>query len=232
MKKIFTLVTAAVAALGINASAFELYFGDQPVENEATYETGYTVEEVAPGALYLVTQNANLFMHGAVGEEATITVQLLDGTGVQLCSFGDCINIPTPQGATTGSKSGALTKTVDDADIHKITTFYSDNFSSLQDVKIKVTATSGEYNTSVYVNLTAQPASLSAVVSEEYVKAAAGGTLNYNVAAPTTLNLYSITGALAGQFHISGAGSLNLGNLAKGVYIYTTGTHRGKLVVR
>lgn len=235
MKKIFTLLSAAIAAFGVQASAFELYFGDTPVEDGQTYETQYSVEKLEQGnfSMYIVNQPSNLFLHGTPGEQATVTVELLSGNNVSVCSLdGVCINLPTAQGAASITKTGALKQAVEDAEIHTESQFFSEDFSSLKDVKIKVTASSGSYNATIYVNMTAQMASVKSVVSNDYVKAAGGNILNYSVSAPATLQLYSITGSQAAKYPISGNGALNLSSLPKGVYIYTTGTHSGKLVIR
>ena len=237
MKKIFTLCAAAIAALGFRASAFEMYFGDTPVVDGQTYETGYTVEEIDYGGftMYNVKQNSNIYFRGNVGDPMSVTVELLtkDGVSLGVCSIDrQCQMLPTPKGVYALTKSGALSEAVSDAQIHIETTFMNADFSSLKPAEATVQAVSGAYSAKVTVKFTTVPASVKGIEALDYVKPAGGNILNYSVAAPATLTLYSITGSQAGKYNLNGAGSLNLSNLPKGVYIYTAGSHKGKLVIR
>lgn len=59
-----------------------------------------------------------------------------------------------------------------------------------------------------------------------------GNKLCYNVSAPTAVALYSLTGKCVLHATVKGAGSLDLSTLAKGIYVYTAGAHKGKAVVK
>lgn len=244
MKKIFTLMAAAIASLAASAQDFQLYFGDKPVENGATYEIGYKAEAYDFGDYgkgVEVKQDANLFFHAAPGTQASVTVELLTEDGsIKVCSLGAVCDYLPNKGSYVITKSGAVTKDMESAMIdadylyENVTEVPADN--DIKAMEVKVTATSGTYSATVTVKLLDTPATLSiaaAEISTDYIRSVAGNTLNYSVSQPTTLNIYAITGNLVSKHQIAGAGSLNLGALPKGIYIYTDGmAHKGKIVVR
>ena len=243
MKKIFTLMAAAMAAACASAQDFQLYFGNTPVENGKTYEVGYTTEAYDLGEYGKgidVKQDANLFFHAAPGTEASVTVELLTEDGsIKVCSFGGCEFIPKNDSYVI-SKTGVVKKDMEPAMIdaeysfEDVTEVPADN--DIKPMDVKVTATSGSYSATVTVKLLAVPASASLSapsIATDFIKSVAGNTLNYSVSRPTALSIYAITGNLVSKHHISGAGSLSLSGLPKGIYIYTDGAaHKGKIVVR
>lgn len=59
-----------------------------------------------------------------------------------------------------------------------------------------------------------------------------GRILNYSVASPVTLTVYTIAGQPAMTRSLAGHGSVSLDALPGGVYLYRAGTRTGKFVVR
>lgn len=240
MKKIFTLMAAAAASMSMWGADAQLYFGDKPVQNGATYEVGYTLNEVDDelmGKIYEVTQDSHLYFHADPGTEVALVVELLSTgvTGLQVCSVdGECTMLPTAQGGMTVTKSGPLKEAVSSAMIDKKSEGYGE-MPELQQIDVKVTCTfAGQDPVNVIVKMLASPQSglKSAALGSDFVKAAAGNVLNYSVSSPRTLSLYAITGNLVAKYQLESAGSVNISALPKGIYIYTDGTHNGKVVVR
>lgn len=240
MKKIFTLMAAAVASMSMWGAEAQLFFGDKPVQDGATYEVGYTLQEIDDelmGKIYEVTQDSHLYLHADPGTEVSMVVELLSAgvNGLQVCSIdGECTMLPTPQGGMTVTKSGALKEAVASAMIDKKSEGYSE-MPELQQIDVKVSVTfAGQAPVNVTVKMLASPMSgLKSIADDsDYVKAAAGNMLNYSVSAPCTLSLYAITGNLVAKYRLESTGSVNIGALPKGIYIYTDGTHNGKVVVR
>lgn len=240
MKKIFTLMAAAAASISMWAADAQLYFGDKPVQNGAVYEVGYTLQEIDDeflGKIFEVTQDSHLFFHADPGTEVALVVELLSTgvEGLQVCSVdGECQMLPTAQGGMSLSKSGPLKDAVTSAMIDKKSEGYGE-MPEIKQIDVKVTCTfAGQDPVNVTVKMLASPmAGLKGVVAEkDYVKVAAGNVLNYSVSAPCTLSVYAITGNLVAKYRLEGAGSVNIGALPKGIYIYSDGQHNGKVVVR
>lgn len=239
MKKFFTLLfTAAASVFSMAAADFQLYFGDQPVVNGATYSVGYKLEaeEEFKGNVYKTWyQDADLFLHGAVG--TGVTIELNSSADVMICALDGNCSICKPGQTTT--KSGYIRTDGESAEIHNIVETINDEDPAplMKEIKLEVvayaTATPNE-KTSVTVILTAEPqAGIGAInANKEYINMAAGNVLNYNVERPAVLNIYAITGNLVSSYPIANAGSVNLSALPKGIYIYTDGTHKGKIIVR
>ena len=84
MKKIFTLIAAAVAALSMNAADITVYFGDTPVQDGDTYTIGYEVNDTGYGVIEWI-QDSHLFVDGAAGTD--ITMEMHADAQLQVCSF-------------------------------------------------------------------------------------------------------------------------------------------------
>lgn len=240
MKKIFTLIAAAAASISMWAADAQLFFGDKPVQNGATYEVGYTMQEIDDelmGKIYEVTQDSHLFFHADPGTQVSVVVELLstDVNGLQVCSIdGQCIMLPTPQGAMSVTKSGELKEAVTSAMIDKKSEGYGEMPEIKQiDAKVTVTFAAQDPVTVTVKLLSTQQAGIKGVAADgDYVKVAAGNVLNYSVSAPSTLSIYAITGNLVAKYRLENAGSINIGALPKGIYIFSDGTHTGKMLVR
>ena len=59
-----------------------------------------------------------------------------------------------------------------------------------------------------------------------------GKTFNYNVSAPTALSVYSIVRKQVMSTDIEGRGTIDLSDLASGIYVYRAGHSSGKFIVR
>lgn len=224
MKKIFTLTLALAASALSMMAANILYFGDTPVQDGGTYTTFPTVD-FEDGEYVEYKQDSELFFHGNVGQ--SFVLEVTPTAPVQVCALdGQC---EIAKAGQTLTKSGSIKSAVESALI--------DNCGELDDLSVitlKVKVTSGGESVSCTIILSNDPdgAGVVAPESAEYVRMASGHTLAYNVQAPATLQIYAMTGAQVGRYRIEGKGTISLGSLPKGIYIYTDGSRKGKFVVR
>lgn len=242
MKKIFTLATAAATALAMSAADFTIYHNGEAVENGASYTQGYTVvitEE--DGETYRdCIQESHLSINGVAGTEVTIEVVLCEGseTGLQFCWPNGCKLVNSTEEPTVSE--GKLEGEVEDLQIHGLPAYdvaegTDPSFAGdlIFTVKAYETNDPEEFVTFTMTLTTEETSGVKSVAANtQYVKAIKGNVLAYNVDAPSTLSVYAITGRLAAKYQIANAGTLNVGNLSKGVYVYTTGNLSGKFVVR
>lgn len=224
MKKFFTLVLALASSVMSMMAADFLYIGDTPVQDGGTYTTFPTVD-FQDGDYVEYKQDSELFFHGNVGQ--SFVLEVTPSAPVQVCALdGKCEIAKADQ---TLTKTGSIKSAVESALI--------DNCAELADlpvITLKIKVTTGSETVSCTIILSNDPdgAGITAPANEEYIRLASGNTLAYSVRGASTLQLYAMTGAQVGRYHIEGKGTLNLGSLPKGVYIYTDGAHKGKFVVR
>ncbi|MCC8114868.1 MAG: T9SS type A sorting domain-containing protein [Bacteroidales bacterium] len=252
MKKIFTLIAVAAATLSMSASDFQLYFKDAPVVDGATYQAGYelTGEEqdyADPSIIYYTwTQDSYLYLHGTPGISVTATVT----TDAPISWCGLAQSCADMKAGDTLTRTANLVKDgqtlhLDNTDTNEDSTTWEvipdKTTPDFQTVNVTVTAQeTGDEASKVTVYVTLLPIpddqvtnSISSVALDgQFVKAVAGNTISYNVAGTQTLALYSITGRIVGRYQISGNGTLNLSSLPSGIYIYTDGQHKGKMIIR
>ncbi|MCD8385982.1 MAG: T9SS type A sorting domain-containing protein [Bacteroidales bacterium] len=250
MKKIFTLITVAAATLSMAASDFQLYFKDAPVVDGATYQAGYEVSDkwVDPNDPDWIEitwiQDSYLYLHGTPGISVTATVTT--DAPISWCGLAQtCADMTAGQ---TLTRTANLTKDGQTMQLDNTDSNLDSSWNIIDGkdkpefgtVNLTVTAQETGDDSSkvtVYLQLLNVPddelSGISSVALDgQFVKAVAGNTISYNVAGTKTLALYSITGRIVGRYQISGAGTLNLSSLPSGIYIYTDGQHKGKMIIR
>lgn len=247
MKKIFTFFTIAGVALSMSAeSNLTLLFGEdkedlQVVDPAKTYSALMEDE---------YTQNAYLYLRGEKGTEVSVTVTSTDPEHqTQFCGItGQCDLIPEDgltKTGTLGESLGLNGFEEDDivtADLQIDRLWFS---GDPEEITVKVVAQEviwdkeleeevlGDPVEATVLMLNTEVGGISSVVlNKDSVKLINSNTLAYNVSNPTTLKVYGITGSMAAKYTISGTGTLNLNNLAKGIYVYTDGNLKGKFVIR
>lgn len=244
MKKIFTLLLAATAATSAWAVAPELLFGNEPVVEDTTYETGYTVEEIDLGAMVMkmYKQNSNLYLKAEVGAEVSVEVNAT--SKLAICSI-DAQCIFTESAVKTGVIEGDPD---DDGYVVKSLEIHNevqdatgvDPKELMEDITVEVkayyTETPEEFSTAKVV-LTNRPESEvggieSVALDNGSVKLGYGNTLEYNLPQPTKLDIYNVNGGLVVSQKVQSIGSISLDSLHPGIYIYKAGTHSGKILVR
>lgn len=100
------------------------------------------------------------------------------------------------------------------------------------DAKIDVSAFGESVSFTLRFLPSEEGASLDGVGADASGISFSGRLLTYNVAAPTQLTIFTISGQPALSRSISGHGSVQLDALPGGVYLYRAGNRTGKFVVR
>ena len=158
MKKIFTLIAAAVAALSMNAADITVYFGDTPVQNGETYTTYYEFNDTGYG-IYEWIQDSNLFVDGSSGTD--ITWEVHADAKLQVCSFdGLC------QMGTDVTKVGKLSGGKESIQVEKITQTMDTNPPAMQTITANFTFTSGSTSISCTVIMSDKPAGISSIAAD------------------------------------------------------------------
>lgn len=224
MKKILTLFLAIAASALSMMAADILYFGNAPVKDGDTY-TVYPVVDFEDGDYVEYKQDANLFFHGTVGQ--TFRLEVTSTESVQVCALDGQCEITTPGRPLT--KSGTIKKDMESAMIDCIGEL---DALKANTINVKVTSEGTTVTCTVIFSTDPSGAGVAAPSVDEYVRMASGNTLVYNVRGASTLQIFAMTGAQVGRYRIEGNGSISLGSLPKGVYIYTDGARKGKFVVR
>ena len=149
MKKIFTLIAAAVATLSLNAANFTLYFGETPVTDGDSYSIGYQYEEVKSGeyTVYMFTQTPELYVSP---KGADLTVHVEADYELSVCSFGGC------EMSSNITKQGIVDSDYYDLQIHNQVTQIDDpTIPDLPVINCKVTVwETADPSTAVSVNVT------------------------------------------------------------------------------
>lgn len=238
MKKLFTFLAAAAVSFSMMAADFQLYFGDEPVTPGATYKSYAEVALSEPDwGLTNYVVNSNLFFHGDAGTKVTMTVTA--DANVAVCWPSECKMSKdiTVTGALNADAASAKGESIE---VHyEVDVFDPDVLSDVmkKPVTLNVSAYAGnDASKAVTVTVILMNEETNAVKSidapKDFVRLEQGNVLNYSVQRPATLQLYAITGSLVAKYPLQNAGSIDLGGLPKGIYIYTDGAHKGKIVIR
>ena len=192
MKKIFTLIAAAVATLSLNAAGFTLYFGETPVTDGDSYSIGYQYDEEQSGGytIYSFIQSPELYVSGK-GTDVTLHVEA--DYDIQVCTFGDC---------TMGkdvTKKGVIPEDFYDLEIHNLVMQIDD--PTIPDLPV--------INTTVTVWETADP---STAVSVNVTLDKTAGIANVTVSEnDENAPIFNLMGVMVGR----GQGN----NLPAGIYV-------------
>lgn len=248
MKKAFTLFTAALAAISAWAAAPELLFMEKPVEAGVTYQAPYVVDDL--GFMSIYQQKSWLSLKGTVGKFVTISVKA--DREIAICSLtGQCTNTDNEvRSAELSAKDPYLESQEGDMvtvglEIHGLDVpVFGDDFDPKTDLTVTNVEVQAWYNDSpsevatakvILTNKSQEELAGIADVTNDASAAItfnAGNVLNYNVAVPTKLALYTPAGTLVMSRTIASVGSLSLDSLTPGIYIYTAGNKSGKILVR
>lgn len=246
MKKIFTLITVVLAALSAWADAPEFIFQGKPTTNGETYLAPYSVEDLQFMKIY--EQPSYLSLKGIKGKEVTVSVN-----ADSIFSFCGLTNVcvPTKSETKTAILGDMLVESTDEdivtvgLDIHGLGgSSFDDTYNPAEELPVTTLEAKAWYTDSpeevstVKVVLTNKTAEELAGIADVTVDGTAditfisGNVLNYNVATPTKLEIYTTAGALVLSRKIASVGSISLDALAPGVYIYSAANKSGKILVR
>lgn len=207
-------------------SSFYFMRKGEKISGDATIEVGY--EEVVPGTL--VKWDAGLELVSDRYVEVTVNVES-ENAMFQFCppAAGNCLTLPAEWKFSVNANSP------EDVGLHTT--------QPLAGVEGSIIGTVTAYETEnpenkitlevVYVIRPAGESGIANVTAGgDYVRLESGNTLSFNFSDATRLEVYSILGNRLIDRKVSGNGSVSLGNLGRGVYVYRAGRLTGKIVVK
>lgn len=235
MKKLL-LSLALLGGAVMAGNAQTLQFLDEegnPIANGATF-TYEGMEQF--GNMIIVDPGLSIMST----EDDLITVQStrIQGGTYQLCAGGDCVT-------SKPEDNPVITKNNIDVNEGKIIPLNME--AILQDITIEEvpyyeilleawSEIDPENKTSITVKMgDLEKAAVKSIQANGNEINVIGKVLNYNVNSSASLNIYSLSGKTVASRNIAGSGSLNLGNLPKGVYIYKVSgknAKSGKFIIR
>lgn len=231
MKKIFTTLAATLLMSTASFAAITVTHEGNPVSSGDTF-TVYADQfsTTAMGAMYRITGQIDLNVSTTSGP---MTFKLTaDNEKVQCCPE-HCISITDPDG--DGLWEGSLTLPANTTSVLcPIDITFVQQSSTLPAFQIMADVTisdnSGE-TFKIRVIFDSEHAGVGNLTAADGINYSAGA-LRYNFAAPTNVAVYSIAGNQVLSRTVSGNGSIDLGTLHRGIYIYNAGGTTGKFVVR
>ena len=234
MKK-FLLSAALISSAILGTNAQVLSFLDKEGKNIANGSTyvfeGYDEEELIPG-MVIVTVNPAISVTSSA--DATITVQttLIKGEGYQLCAGGNCVSGNPASPVITKNNVSAVANKAIDLELEAILNFYGNDpvvvpfyeilveawYNSNPSNKVSFTLNMGNVGDAGVDHITADGSSVTVI----------GKELKYDVIGSASVNVYSLSGKTVVSKTVSGNGSISLGNLPKGVYMYKVSGKAGR----
>lgn len=227
MKKLYLLLCAA--ALGMTAQARQLtfYVGDQAVTPGTTVEFSDVTVEVEGGVKY-VTMAPSISLGSDLYMKVNIVADCTSGQTIQMCAGGACKtgkqvvkeNIAIPTDTKLPLKFEYEGEFDEDETIPNVTTAFSAVCPDYPETAVQFIIVMGTDLNSVTVVET--PAALNIVA----------GSIEYNVAEPTTLALYTDGGACVLSTTLNGSGAVSTASLQAGLYVYSFGGKSGKIYIK
>lgn len=234
MKKLYTLLAAALLAGTATAQKFSVTWNGAEVKNGETVTLEAEEDDVfGDGTFVFVEAKSNpvgkegLLFNNLSGSglqatiEANVTEADLTGYALALCGGGQCQN----------AQNGTVTKQLDTEkgllpgiDKDHIPFQYDVQFPEqgvYGTVKTKVDISAGGETLSFFVNFVySEGASVTAATANSYFRLIDGG-VNYSFAtsAPRKLSVYSVDGKLLQNAQLSQRGTIHFNALPAGVYV-------------
>lgn len=237
MKKIvLSLALLGGAIMGANAQLAFQYEGEPVVNNASITYDGYVSENYGYDDYMEYKLEPGIFLVSSV--DGNVEIHMTSNIPIQICAGGNCVlgDDVTKPGANEEPielKAGVpLDLKIDyveegtgasDEDIEfpainfTVTAQYVGDASSRIAIDVKM----GGFSTAVE----------SIAVSHNGVRVN-GRTLHYDVNGASDLAIYSLSGKTVLNRSVSGNGSINLGNLPSGIYLYRVNGKAGKFIIK
>ncbi|MDE6120286.1 MAG: T9SS type A sorting domain-containing protein [Muribaculaceae bacterium] len=229
MKKLYiSLAAALLGVASLNARELTFYLGDTPISADETVTfTDYSVEPA--GASVEVVMAPKLSLHSDLqNNKINITATCTSGQEVQMCAGGLC------QTGAKISKSDISIGTNAKLDLEFEYIGILKKDETIPEVVTEFEAEMSGY-TSTYKKFTLvmnPSAGVATLIGDNNSFRAINGGIEYNIAEPSTVELYSITGRKVLSTTLSGEGTMSTSELPRGIYVYTIAGKSGKIYVR
>ena len=226
MKK---LLLASLLAFGsmvpMAAAEFSVLFQDKPIENGSTVKFDeYTVTEQGyegfEDKFYSWKVDPELYLVSDAEGPLTVHAVSQNGEEFQLCAGGNCImgtdlikNAVMPEvNVPLNLQLDWAKNTINEPEIFipALEIFVEVYYNNAPSNKLTFTLQMGGFEAAGVVSIVADAGSV--VLN--------GKTLQYDLAGPSQISVYSLSGKTVLNKAISGSGSISLDGLSKGVYLY------------
>ncbi|MDE6556405.1 MAG: T9SS type A sorting domain-containing protein [Duncaniella sp.] len=228
MKKLYSLMAMAVlTVMGSHAADLKFWIGDTEIENGKTI-TYSTLTSDDLGGLYEIKMAPELFVSSDEATSVTIIAACTSGQDIQMCAGGQCSSGKTVTKTASVNANEKLPLIFDWID------YVEDLSAPVPAVTTNFTATAGSVTRKFTLVMDPAASSLKLVETTNTVTYGREG-LSFDVASPSTLSLYSITGTQVLSQRVDGQGTVNTHSLRPGVYIYALRGARnvtGKILVK
>lgn len=232
MKILSTLLLTLACALGASAQTFTLTAYGQPVTPDQVIKVGY--EEQVKGVRYV--QDPELMLTPEATGDFTVEIwDAPDNSSIQCCFSGQCQTLSGGELVTHGT---AAAGSATNLRIERILTTSKPQESASVKCSVMVYP-KGRPMLATTFTLSFEPITKEEAGIDDIVGAtdavsfdAAARTLAYSLSAPSTLCLYSATGACVVRRPLHGTGTLSLPRIPAGIYVYRVANLRGKIIVR
>ena len=231
MKKFLLLAALLGGTVLAGKAEFHFVYQDKPIENGSTVLFGdYEVWDDIPGMVEVII-DPNISVIADEGTSLTIKAESLTGNSFQMCAGGACV-----QGVSITKDDVSLKPEVSLPLLLDVSMMFFDGEEVIVPYyEIKVEAWDNDMPDD-YVTFTLKMGNLDAGVDELVVGGSKvtinGTTLSYDLAGASQLSIYSLSGKTVMSRNVSGNGTLSLGNLPKGVYVYRVSGKTGKFIIR
>lgn len=227
MKKLYIALAAALlGTASIQARELTFYLGNQAITNGASVE--FTeIEAETIGSNIEVYMKPEIYLMSDI-QTSSVTVSSKSNLPVQMCAGGACVS--GTEIVKENVKLDANKKL--DIQFHYETVIPATE--SVPEVVTEFEAVDPRYpDTAKKFTLVMNPsAGVATIISDNDSFRAVAGGIDYSFAAPTAVELYSITGARVLATTLQGNGTLETSNLPKGIYVYTFAGKSGKIYLR
>lgn len=229
MKKIYSIIAMTALTLSSQA-AIQVTYNGQPLTNgqEITLDKdSFSQTTIIPGVLSIFKAEADLTVTGAT------PIQLKaqsSGELFQYCTGENCFSLSDPDGdgIYTGETSIKNSPESLQVDVNHSGASLPDNLKSY--ISFVLTDASGS-SVSFKVNVDSS-AGVENIASTDYYVHPKGNCLDYNVASPTKLTVYTLAGSALLTTTLNGVGELTLCDLQPGIYLFSAGMYNGKIQVK
>lgn len=219
MKKLLLASFAMAAMFTANADNLAIMFqGETLPNNSSIFFDEPFVEDY--GQFISVTLDPELYIVSDVN--ATVTVHVTSNYDVNLCTAengkeGECISGKNLEKSNVVLTAGQPLNLLLDV----ILTSIDGTYPEVPDYKIEVTAWYNDDPSNVYkLNLEMEDPAAVESISANNAVTFNGKSLNYDFPSASQISVFSLSGKTVVNSTVSGTGSINLGHLAKGVYLY------------
>lgn len=234
MRKIYTLLLALLIAGTVSARQLTFYKGTAPIAPGAVIaSTQYEVEDIG-GGYKALTIDPDLYLGTDIySSKIKVSAVCTSGQDIQMCAGGKC------EAGKSVVKENVTIQTGNKIPLQlEYINYELAPGEAIPTLTVEIEAQDVEHpETLVKMTVVMGPdaaAGLTEIVIPNEVRSTRHG-IEYNLASPATISIYSITGTQVLAVKASGRGSVSTHSLRPGIYIYAVnGATRttGKLHVR